>query len=344
MANSIELTEVPHQQADSATQDNSILVKIKKLVQQDYCAFEEKLNRAYQSEIPLINEVSQHIVASGGKRIRPICLLLAAKALACEDSKIISAAVAVEYIHTATLLHDDVVDESDLRRNHPTARKLWGNMASILVGDYLYSQAFALLVSLNRLDIMPLFVSTTTLLAEGEAFQLMNRNNAALTEKEYRYIIANKTGVLFEMATVLAGMLSNANEQQKNALGQFGMHLGLAFQMIDDALDYQGDRGTIGKNIGDDLAEGSPTLPIIYALENGTPAQKALLEKAIKQGSVEDLDKILAAIAETGAATYTARCAQKEAGLALKTLEALPPSPYRDGLADLAKFAVSRQF
>lgn len=343
MQNSIELAEIAHH-ADSATQDNSILAKIKKLVQQEYSAFEEKLNNAYQSKIPLINEVSQHIVASGGKRIRPLCLLLAAKTLGCEDNNIISAAAAVEYIHTATLLHDDVVDESDLRRNHPTARKLWGNMASILVGDYLYSQAFSLLVSLNRLDIMPLFVSTTTLLAEGEAFQLMNRNNATLTEKEYRYIIANKTGVLFEMATMLAGILSSATQEQKNALGRFGMHLGLAFQMIDDALDYQGDSGTIGKNIGDDLAEGSPTLPIIYALENGTTEQKALLEKAIKQGSVENLDKILAAIAETGAAHYTARCAQEEAALALKNLEALPPNSYRDGLAELVRFAVDRQF
>jgi len=344
MQNSIELTQISSPTPPLIASNNDPLHAIRNLVASDYAAFETILHNAYRSEISLINKVSEHIVASGGKRIRPLCLLLAARALGFESSASIATASAVEYIHTATLLHDDVVDESDLRRNRPTARKLWGNMASILVGDYLYSQAFALLVDLNRPDIMPIFVKATTLLAEGEAFQLMNRHNIGLSEKDYHYIITNKTAVLFETATLFAATLANAPEKQKQALAKFGMHLGLAFQMIDDALDYQGNSDTIGKNIGDDLAEGSPTLPVIYALANGTPAQKTLLEKAIKNGSIEELDKIIEAIEATGAITYTMRRAQHESKLALEALRDLPPSVYRDGLTELAKFAVARAY
>jgi octaprenyl-diphosphate synthase len=320
------------------------LDSIRHLIQHDYAQLEIQLNTSYQSDISLINEVSNHIVNAGGKRIRPLCLLLAAHALGFTDQAIIKAATAIEYIHTATLLHDDVVDESDLRRNQPTARKIWGNMASILVGDYLYSQAFALLVQLNHPEIMTILVKTTTLLAEGEAFQLMNRNNPQLSEADYRYIIKNKTGVLFETATLLAATLANASPIQKDALAQYGMHLGLAFQMIDDALDYQGNHQTIGKNIGDDLAEGSPTLPIIYALAHGTPEQKILIENAIKKASLDDLDKIIAAIEATSAIQYTAQCAVRESELAIAALDVLPKSPFRDGLIKLARFAVSRVY
>lgn len=319
-----------------------VLARIRQLIPTEMDELEFQLSRAYQSEISLINEVCHHIVNAGGKRIRPLCLLLATQALNYSSKNAILAAAAIEYIHTATLLHDDVVDESDLRRNAPTARKIWGNMASILVGDYLYSQAFALLVSLDRPEIMSILVKTTTLLAEGEAFQLMNRRNPHLTEADYRYIIQNKTGVLFETSTLLAATLANATSTQTQALMQYGMHLGLAFQMVDDALDYQGDRECIGKNIGDDLADGSPTLPLIYAMTHGTPSQKKLLEAAIQSASLESLNNIVDAIEETGAIAYTARCAKMEAQLAIAQLAALPSNAYKVALEELAQFAVER--
>ncbi len=306
----------------------------------------ERVNRLILSklaaDIPLIDTLSQHIVASGGKRIRPMLLLLTAKALNYQgDSHILLAAI-IEFIHTATLLHDDVVDDSSLRRGQSTANSIWGNEASVLVGDFLFSRAFQLMAEVNSLRVISILSTASNTIAKGEVLQLINRHDTATSEARYFDVISAKTAKLFSAATQLAAVISNQPAEIEQQMTAFGHHLGLAFQLVDDALDYQGDVNEMGKNIGDDLAEGKPTLPLIYTLAVGNEAERALIHQAIESDGSALLPEILQALARNKAIEYTQQRAHAEVALACKTLEALPDSPYKSALRALADFTVSR--
>lgn len=300
--------------------------------------------RELQSDVVLINQIGHYIVNSGGKRLRPMLLLLAAKALNCNDPHIITLAAVVEFIHTATLLHDDVVDESTLRRGRETANALWGNSASVLVGDYLYSRSFELMVSVRNLRIMDLLSHTTTAIAEGEVLQLLNCNNPATTEQKYLDVISRKTAILFSAAVQLAAVLAGVPEPVERALRAYGLHLGIAFQLIDDALDYRATPEELGKNLGDDLADGKPTLPLIYALENCNESQADILRRAIGEGDRDAFLDVLEIVNSTDSISYTSRRAVEEADRAIDALSLLPDSPYKEALANVAKFSVERSY
>ena len=295
------------------------------------------------SDVVLINQIAEHIIGGGGKRLRPMLVLLAAQAAGYRgrDHHVLLAAV-VEFIHTATLLHDDVVDESDLRRGRKTANALWGNAASVLVGDFLYSRSFQMMVEADDMRVMRILADTTNRIAEGEVLQLLNVRNPDVDEAAYLRVIERKTAVLFSAATRLGGLLGGLPEVQEEALARYGMQLGFAFQIADDVLDYVSDAGTIGKNIGDDLAEGKATLPLIYAIERAEPAQAASLKRAIRTGGLDSLANIVAAIRDTGALGRAKARAQQHAGLAKDALSALPSSSARDALAVLADYALQR--
>jgi len=294
------------------------------------------------SDVVLINQIADHIIASGGKRLRPMLHVLAAGAAGyCGDQHTKLAAI-IEFIHTSTLLHDDVVDESDLRRGRKTANALWGNAASVLVGDFLYSRSFQLMVELDDMRIMRILADTTNTIAEGEVLQLLNIGNADVSEAAYLAVIERKTAVLFAAATELGGILGGLPENQIAALREYGMQLGYAFQIADDLLDYVSDADTLGKNIGDDLAEGKPTLPVIYALEKASPAQAQSLRHAIEHGGLDSLDRIIAAIRDSGALERTHQRATFHADAARRALDDLPGSVYRDALLTLARYAVER--
>ena len=296
------------------------------------------------SDVILINQMGHYIVASGGKRLRPMLLLLAAKALggACENHLILAAVI--EFIHTATLLHDDVVDESDLRRGKESANAVWGNAASVLVGDYLYSSAFQMMVRTGNLRVMEILSKTTTSIAEGEVLQLLNCNNPETTEEKYLEVIARKTAILFSAATRLGAVLANASPEIEEGLASYGQHLGIAFQLIDDALDYKANKEELGKNLGDDLAEGKPTLPLIYAIQNGTESEANIIIDAIKNGNREAFNEIYAVVQRTQAISYTEQRADEEAQKAIDALSVLPDSEYKDALTLLAKFSVQRNY
>jgi octaprenyl-diphosphate synthase len=295
------------------------------------------------SDVVLINQIGQYIVNSGGKRLRPIVVLLAARALGYQGFEHVVLAAVIEFIHTATLLHDDVVDESNLRRSRETANAVWGNAASVLVGDFLYSRSFEMMVEVDRMRVMEILSHATNRIAEGEVLQLLNCHDPEVDEARYREVILRKTATLFEAGARLGAVLVDAPAEQEQALADYGCALGLAFQMIDDALDY-GSAGTdIGKNIGDDLVEGKPTLPLIRAMQVGTPEQAALLRDAVEKGGHEYIAPVMRAIEATDAIAYTARLARGEAERAKAALEALPPSSFRSALAALADFAVERR-
>lgn len=296
-----------------------------------------------QSDVVLINQIGHYIVNSGGKRLRPMLVLLAARALDYQGDKHIDLAAVIEFIHTATLLHDDVVDESDLRRSKETANAVWGNAASVLVGDFLYSRAFEMMVDVNMMRVMEILSHATNRIAEGEVLQLLNCNDPDTSETQYREVILRKTATLFEAGTRLGAVLCNAPEKEEQALADYGLHLGIAFQIIDDALDYSSSNEEIGKNIGDDLAEGKPTLPLIRAMQVGTQEQKATLREAIEKGGREHIDVVMAAIESTDAIEYTSRLAAEEADKAKQALSLLPPSQFRSALEALADFAVERR-
>jgi octaprenyl-diphosphate synthase len=296
------------------------------------------------SDVILINEIGRYIVTNGGKRLRPMLLLLAAKALGEVSQNHLILAAVIEFIHTATLLHDDVVDESDLRRGEASANAVWGNAASVLVGDYLYSSAFEMMVRTDNMRVMELLSKTTTAIAEGEVLQLLNCNNPDTTEAKYLEVIARKTAILFSAATQLAGILSNSGEEIETALAQYGQHLGIAFQLIDDALDYKATSEELGKNLGDDLAEGKPTLPLIYAIQNGTPEEAAIVIAAIKNGNRDVFNDVYAVVKRTNAITYTEQQADLQAQKAIDSLGILPESDYKNALILLAKFAVQRNY
>jgi octaprenyl-diphosphate synthase len=302
------------------------------------------IRQRLSSHVVLINQIADHIIASGGKRLRPMLHVLAAGAAGYTGEQQIKLAAVIEFIHTSTLLHDDVVDESDLRRGRKTANALWGNAASVLVGDFLYSRSFQLMVELDDMRIMRILADTTNTIAEGEVLQLLNIGNADVSEAAYLAVIERKTAVLFAAATELGGILGGLPETQVAALRRYGMELGYAFQIADDLLDYLSDAGTLGKNIGDDLAEGKPTLPLIYALEKANPEQAHSLRHAIEHGGLDSLDRIIASIRDSGALERTRDRALLHAQAAREALSALPASAYRDALATLTDYSVQRTF
>jgi len=320
------------------------LESIRALVQEDMQALEAQLVTASQSSVPLVNQVTKHLIQSGGKRLRPLVLVLTARACGYRGDAHIGLGVVLEFVHTATLLHDDVVDDSHLRRGEHTANHRWGNAASVLVGDFLYSRAFELMVRTENFDILKRLAEATNVIAEGEVLQLMNRHNPDLSEATYRQIIECKTGKLFEVAAHLGAILANAPYAQLNACQQAGLYLGTAFQLIDDVLDYQCDAKTMGKNMGDDLAEGSPTLPLLYAMWNGNAQEKEQIKLAIQSGGLEHLSQIQQAIKHTNAIAYTAAEAEHTCAQAKNALTALPDSVYKEALLQLIEFTLQRQY
>lgn len=291
----------------------------------------------------LVNQVAEHIVAAGGKRLRPMLVLLAARAAGYSELAHHQAAAIVEFIHTATLLHDDVVDESGLRRGRETANALFGNAASVLVGDYLYSRSFQLMVELERPRIMRVMADTTNAIAEGEVLQLMHIGNPDTDEAAYMKVIERKTAVLFAAACRVGAILANAPQAIEDALADFGLALGFAFQIADDVLDYTSDATAMGKNVGDDLAEGKPTLPLIHALRNATPEQAQTLRRVIQTGGLASLDQVIEAIHSSGALAYTQGCAQYWSDRAVNVLATVPESVEKRALLALADYAIHRQ-
>ena len=296
------------------------------------------------SEVALVSQVSEYIIASGGKRLRPALVLLSAGALNYQGAHHYELAAVVEFIHTATLLHDDVVDESNLRRGRETANALFGNAASVLVGDFLYSRAFQMMVGVGQMRVMEVLSDATNIIAEGEVLQLMNCNDADISEDDYLRVIRYKTAKLFEAAVRLGAILGGADAATETAMAHYGMHLGTAFQLIDDVLDYSGNHAEIGKNVGDDLAEGKPTLPLLYLLKHGSAEQEKLVRHAIENGGLEVFERILAEIHVSGALDYTRAQAQREVDLAIAAIAVLPDSQYKQSLIGLAEFAVSRSY
>ncbi len=328
-----------------AAEQLTLLEGIRSTVTADLAAVDATIRRELASDVALVNQVSEYIIGAGGKRLRPLLVLLAARAAGAPPlGPQVMAAVVIEFIHTATLLHDDVVDGSHQRRGRDTANEVWGNSASVLVGDFLYSRAFQMMVRLNSLRVMEIMADATNVIAEGEVLQLMNANDPDTTESRYLEVIYRKTARLFESGAAIAAVLAGADRAAEQALADYGRHLGNAFQLVDDALDYRGSPAERGKNVGDDLAEGKPTLPVIHALRSGSAADQALLRRAIESGGLEELPAVLKAIESAGGLEYTARLAQGEADQALAALEPLPESVHSEALRQLAGFAVSRSY
>jgi octaprenyl-diphosphate synthase len=320
------------------------LDQVRDLTAEPMQAVDRLIHERLSSDVLLINQLGHYIVNSGGKRLRPLLVLLAAQACGYNGRHHLNLAAIVEFIHTATLLHDDVVDASDLRRGRETANAIWGNEASVLVGDFLYSRAFEMMVEVGSMRIMEIMAQTTNTIAEGEVMQLLNCHDPDTTEAHYLEVIRCKTAKLFEAAARIGAVLGEQPPAIEEAMAAYGMHLGTAFQLIDDVLDYSADAAETGKNIGDDLAEGKPTLPLIYVLRKGTPEQVAVVRKAIEQGGRDDIDAVQKAIESVGAIAYTAQSARSAADRAMQALQPLPASPYRDALYALAEFSVSRTY
>lgn len=308
----------------------------------DFAAVNQRIIDQLHSDVPLVENIGHYLVEAGGKRLRPLLVLLCSRAAGYRDGDHISLATIIEFIHTATLLHDDVVDTSDMRRGRLTANAQWGNAPAVLVGDFLYSRAFQMMVALKNMDIMSILSDTTNTIAEGEVQQLVNAGDPAVTEANYLTVIHKKTGALFEAACETAAVLADCSADERESLKLYGRHLGSAFQLVDDALDYRGNSEELGKNVGDDLAEGKPTLPLIYAMANGTAEQAALVKEAIEQKSSEKLTEIVTAIDACGALDYTFARARKEVELANEKLEFLPEGEYKTALKQLASFAIER--
>jgi len=316
------------------------LEEIRALVEADLRAVDDVVRARLKSAVPLVDQIAEHITAGGGKRLRPLLVVLAGRACGHEGASHIEAAAFIEFIHTATLLHDDVVDGSSLRRGRHTANEVFGNQASVLVGDFVYSRAFQMMASLSSQTVMEIMAQATNVIAEGEVLQLMNAHDPDTSEQRYLEVIYRKTAKLFEAGAEVAAVLSGAEPRIRRALADYGRHLGTAYQLVDDVLDYRSNPKERGKNLGDDLAEGNPTLPLIYALKNGSDGQRAAIRAAIKQGGVAHLAPVVEAIETTGGLEYTARLAREEADQALASLSPLADSTYKNGLAALARFAV----
>ena len=317
---------------------------IRSLIADDLNATDQLIIDRLASDVVLINQVGHYIVGSGGKRLRPVIVLLAARALGYQGTDHVDMAAIVEFIHTATLLHDDVVDGSEQRRSRDTANAVWGNAASVLVGDFLYSRSFEMMVSVDNMRVMEVLSTATNRIAEGEVLQLLNCNDPDTDEARYREVILRKTATLFEAGARLGGVISEATAAEEQALADYGRHLGMAFQMIDDALDYGSSGEDIGKNIGDDLAEGKPTLPLIRAMQVSDETTSSMLREVIEHGGADRVDEVRSAIESTDAMAYTARLAKEEAVLAKQSLEILPATAYRNALATVADFSVDRTF
>src|SRR6266576_773231 len=313
------------------------LEEIRALVQADLHSVDGVIRARLKSAVPLVDQVAEHIISGGGKRLRPLLVVLTARACGHQGASHIEAAAFIEFIHTATLLHDDVVDASSLRRGRHTANEVYGNQASVLVGDFVYSRAFQMMAGLACQPVMEIMAEATNVIAEGEVLQLMNAHNPDTTEQRYLEVIYRKTAKLFEAGAEVAAVLAQAQPPVRRALATYGRHLGIAYQLVDDVLDYRSNPKERGKNLGDDLAEGKPTLPLIHALRHGDKSQQAAIRLAIENGGLAQLEPIVAAIESTGGLEYAARLAQGESERALKALDALPDSPYRTGLAALAR-------
>ncbi len=320
------------------------LEPVQRLIADEMHAVDEVIRRRLYSDVVLVRQIAEYIISGGGKRMRPALVILAAGACGYSGTAHYQLAAVVEFIHTATLLHDDVVDESQLRRGRATANSLFGNPASVLVGDFLYSRAFQMMVELDDMRVMQVLADATNTIAEGEVLQLLNCHDPGLGEQEYLRVIRSKTAKLFEAAGQLGAIISNASLEVEQGLARYGTHLGTAFQLIDDLLDYSGDHAEIGKNLGDDLAEGKATLPLIYAMRHGTPEQSAVIRGAVERGGLDEFAPVLVAVRETGALDYVRRQAESEVQRALAALESLPRSTYRDSLIQLAAFAVHRSY
>jgi octaprenyl-diphosphate synthase len=320
------------------------LEKINALVGPDMKSVDAVIRQRLHSDVVLVRQVAEYIISSGGKRLRPVLVLLAAGAMGYKGVNHHELAAVVEFIHTATLLHDDVVDESELRRGRETANNLFGNAASVLVGDFLYSRAFQMMVSVGNMRIMQVLADATNIIAEGEVLQLMNCHDADVDEERYLQVIRYKTAKLFQAAARLGAILGGATPEVEEGLAAYGMHLGTAFQLVDDVLDYSADEAETGKHLGDDLAEGKPTLPLIYVMQNGSPEQAACVRRAIEEGGRDDFPAVLEAIRATGALEHTLKQARLESEVAVRALQALPASQYKDSLVELSVFAVTRSF
>ena len=313
------------------------------VVGDDFKAVDQLIHEQLSSRVPLVEKIADHIVSSGGKRIRPLLVLLTARALGQQGANAVKLATVIEFLHTATLLHDDVVDTSDLRRGNPTANAKWGNAPSVLVGDFLYSRAFQMMVELRSLPVMDILSTTTCVIAEGEVLQLTNVRNPNTTEAQYFDVIQGKTAQLFEASTEGAAALFEAPAEQQEALRRYGQLLGIAFQLIDDVLDYEGDAAELGKNVGDDLAEGKPTLPLIHAIATADDDGRKLVRQAIRKGGLDDLDSVMAVVKSCGSMTYTRNKANECVAEAREQLKLLPDSDAKTALIALLDLAVQRK-
>lgn len=313
-------------------------------VAEDMAAVNQLIADRLRSDVALINQLSSYIINSGGKRLRPLLVLLSARACGYPADRHIQLAAIVEFIHTATLLHDDVVDASELRRGQETANAVWGNEASVLVGDFLYSRAFQMMVEVGDARILQILADATNTIAEGEVLQLLNVHNANTSEDEYLRVILNKTAKLFEAGAQLGAILAGMSQADEQAMAAYGLHIGTAFQLIDDVLDYSAEPDRLGKNIGDDLAEGKPTLPLIYTMENGSKADADYVREAIEKGGLERIDGVVAALKRTDAISYTRQIARREAEQAQAALMVLPESAYRHSLEALAGYSIERSY
>lgn len=308
-------------------------------------AVDAVIRYSLHSDVGLINTIGDHIISSAGKRLRPALVLLSSGLFGSIGQQQHQLAAIIEFIHTATLLHDDVVDESQMRRGKSTANHIYGNAASVLVGDFLYSRAFQMMVTLQNMRVMEILSEATNTIAEGEVLQLLNLHNANVTEEAYLKVIHYKTAKLFEAAAKLGAVISpNSHKADEDALGLYGMHLGTAFQLVDDVLDLNGDTEKIGKNLGDDLAEGKPTMPLLYAMHQSNGAQAQIIRSAIEEGGLDDIEAVLAAVSATNAAEYVLDVAKKEAQLACEAISHFAPSKYKTAMIELTAFAVNRQY
>ena len=317
---------------------------LKQLIAADMVAVDQVIRTRLHSEVLLINQIGEHIINSGGKRLRPALVVLSANAFDYRGKQHYDLAAVVEFIHTATLLHDDVVDESELRRGNATASALFGNAASVLVGDFLYSRAFQMMVDVGEMRVMQTLADATNTIAEGEVLQLLNCHDADVDAENYMRVIHCKTAKLFEAAMRIGAILGKASAADEEAMAEYGMRVGTAFQLIDDVLDYSADEQQTGKHLGDDLAEGKPTLPLIYAMEHGSAEQAAVVRHAIEQGDVEKFSEVLEIIKVTGALDFTRQQATQEAELACAAIASLADSKYKQCLLELANFSVTRQY
>ena len=326
----------------NAQQQNISFDQVVAACRDDMQSVDQVIHQRLSSDVALVDQLSHYIVNSGGKRLRPLLVLLSAKTFNYQGDMHHLLAAIIEFIHTATLLHDDVVDESDLRRGNETANALFGNAASVLVGDFLYSRAFEMMVDVNDMRVMQILATTTNVIAEGEVMQLMNVHDANTTEAKYLEVIHCKTAKLFEAATQLGAILCDRSEKEIQAMAAYGRYLGTAFQLIDDVMDYTSSSEDMGKNVGDDLAEGKPTLPLIYAMQNSTPEQAAVIKSAIEKGGYDKIDEVQAIIQQTGALEYTERMAELQVEKAIAELVELPASENKTLLENLARLSVQR--